>query len=73
MCVIRLTVVFSTLYEIHPVAWILNVIRKWLVIPMIFVPLLHEWANLVRPDVIVGHRVHSWITVMITFLFLYFA
>lgn len=37
----------------------LDVIRKWLVILMTFMPLLHRWACLVRPIIMVAYRVHN--------------
>lgn len=39
----------------------LDPVRKMLVIPISFMPLLCPWLQLIRPDNIVVQRVHSWV------------
>lgn len=39
----------------------LNPARKWVVTPMIFVPLSHQWACLARPIIVVVCGVHIWV------------
>ena len=40
-------------YGLHPSR------REWLVVPIIFMPQLYQWAQLARP-VFVAHRIRSW-------------
>lgn len=39
----------------------------WLIPPMIFMPVLHKWAWLARPAIIVAHNVRSRVRLMIIF------
>lgn len=43
-----------------------NLIRNWLVTFMTYMSLLHQWACIARLVIIVTHRVHIWVTLIIT-------
>lgn len=42
--------------------------ERWLVAPVIFMPLMYQWVYFVRPIVRVGHRIHSYRMLLTTFL-----
>lgn len=54
---------------LHNDWWALNPSRKWLVAPIMFTPALHQWAHLARPVDTIAFRVHSWVSLIVTFLF----
>jgi hypothetical protein len=54
--------------EFHLVEESLNPIREWLVIPKMFLTLLHQWVCLARPVIIVALNVHNWVGLRVTFL-----
>lgn len=53
--------------------WYLNPIRKWLDIFMMFVPLLYQWTYLDKPIVIIADNIYTWISLMITLVFQWYA
>lgn len=53
-------------FRFHLVVWDLNPNRKCLIIPMISMPPLLQWACLTRLVIIVAHSVHSCVRLMIT-------
>lgn len=48
----------------------LNATGKWFVTPTPFMPLLHPWEVLAMfmPCLVVVHRVHSWVRLLMTVL-----
>lgn len=49
-----------TVTGVNTVEWTSNPIRKWLVTPILAIPLLFPWAYLTSPGVDgIGHRVYS--------------
>lgn len=63
---------FNDFYGIQLVVWALNPVRNWLVIPTIFVPLFHQGAYLIWPDITLACRVHICVRQMFLLLFFVF-
>jgi hypothetical protein len=52
-------------YKFYLVEYGLNHIRKWVVTPTIFVPLLYHCVYLARPVITVDHSVYTWERLMV--------
>lgn len=50
-----------------PEDWALHKIRKCLVIPITFMPLIHPWVYLAMLVIIEAHSIHSWLRLLMAF------